>query len=54
MMSNVQVYTGSLEGTSAWDDFLAALCKPERQAVLDRMTRVSVNELVVSYLKRQR
>lgn len=39
---------------SGWEDFLSSLCKPERQFIVERMTRTFVNELVVSYLKRTR
>lgn len=50
----VQVYMGSLESVNAWEDFVGSLCKPERQTSIDRLTRVFVNELVVSCFKRSR
>lgn len=49
-----KVWLGGMEGVSGWEDFLSSLCKPERQLVVERLTRTFVNELVVSYLKRSR
>lgn len=54
LLTSSQVWMGSLEGVSGWEDFLSSLCKPERQLAVDRLTRTFVNELVVSYLKRSR
>ena len=45
---------GSMDGVNPWEDFFGSLCKPEMQPVLERLTRVFVNEIVVSYVKRSR
>ena len=50
----MQVFMGSMEGVSAWEDFLSSLCKPERALAIDRMTRAFVNEAVVTFLRKSR
>lgn len=50
----LQIYMSSLEGVNPWEDFFGSLCQPERQQTVDRVTRMFVNELVITLLKRSR
>ena len=45
-------WMGSLEGVNAWEEFMEAVTKPGRGPAVNSLTRIFVNEAILTYLHR--